>query len=893
MLSNIVQTLGEGYALQKQDVLCRQAYHHDVPQDAEFLTRSYFRYFEGREFTEIRTYLTVTQEAQKSRFVQYDPKTWLDFHAKVSRVDDILTEKGIRHRKLTKDEVNEYCHRFMAFNFRHGAFTMTNFKASDEWLKTGNRIIRSFPLVDIDEINLPSEVKPYTEMSVNGYGIATDLLSFLTDIPHSECVVYNQVVQIPSQRKLLRKLQAKAKRHGSMPDPSNKIAKADIEEVLERLAVDTSLLVYSHFNILVSCPADRLTPVTSYLETKLYECGIMASRTAYNQLELFTGSFPGNGYALNPDYDLFLTLSDAALCFFFKEHLKASEDTPLTTYYTDRQGLPVCIDITGKEGKVKMTDNANFFCIGPSGSGKSFHMNTVVRQLLEQGTDVVMVDTGDSYEGICGYFGGTYISYSKEKPISMNPFKVTREEYDLNFGEKKNFLKSLIFLIYKGNELPTKIEDMLVNQTIVEYYDAYFRPFDSFSDTERKVLRQKLLTAAKMENGYEQYTHDMEDVERQIAEEEKGQEKPQELEHHALALPSEVRRQKLVRQCRALRAVIRDAAATASEKERAARVLESHKKELVESSMLVRIDRQIDHMEEQKRRLRVRELSFNTYYEFALERIPQITSLEKIRFEIRDFAAILKQFYRGGEQELTLNSDLDVNLFDEKFIVFEIDKIKDDPVLFPIVVLIIMDVFLQKMRIKKGRKALIIEEAWKAIASPTMAEYIKYLYKTVRKFHGIAGVVTQELNDVIDSPIVKEAIINNSDVKILLDQSKFKDRYEDIAAILGLTQIQRQQIFTVNALNNKDGRNYFKEVWICRGQHSDVYGVEEPPECYWAYTTERAEKEALKTYLRHYGTMQEAITRIEADRKQAGTGKYLDFTRKVNQHQKVMSQWKN
>lgn len=188
-------------------------------------------------------------------------------------------------------------------------------------------------------------------------------------------MVYNQVVQIPGQRKLLRKLQAKAKRHGSMPDPSNRIAKADIEEVLEKLAVDSSLLVYANFNILVSCPADKVTPVTSYLETKLYGCGIMPSRTAYNQLELFTDSFPGNAYAFNPDYDLFLTLSDAALCFFFKEHLKESEDTPLTTYYTDRQGLPVCIDITGKEGKVKMTDNANFFCIGPSGSGKSFHMD--------------------------------------------------------------------------------------------------------------------------------------------------------------------------------------------------------------------------------------------------------------------------------------------------------------------------------------------------------------------------------------------------------------------------------------------------------------------------------------------------------------------------------------
>ena len=887
VLANIVQTLGEGYALQKQDIFCRQRYHRDVPEDAEFLTRSYFNYFEGREFTEITTYLIVTQEAQRGQFVQYDPKKWLDFHSKVAKVDDILTEKGISHRKLTKPEVNEYLHRFMAFHFQHGPFSMTNFKASDEYLRTGNRIIRSYPLVDIDEINLPSVVKPYTEMSVNGYPVATDVFSFLAEVPHADCVMFNQVVQIPGQRKLLRKLQGKAKRHGSMPDPSNKIAKADIEEVLNILAVDSSLLVNTNFNIIVSCPPDKVTPVTSFLETKLYECGIMPSRTAYNQLELFINSFPGCAYGFNPDYDLFLTLSDSALCLFFKEHLKGCEDTPLTTFYTDRQGLPVCIDITGKEGKVKMTDNANFFCIGPSGSGKSFHMNSVVRQLLEQNTDVVMVDTGDSYEGICGYFGGTYISYSKEKPISMNPFKVTREEYEQNFGEKKNFLKSLIFLIFKGNEAPSKIEDMLVNQTIVEYYEAYFNPFTSFSDTEREGLRQKLLVAAKMEDDYEKFATDMRDIEEQI----NSPEPETKTTVRALILPSEERRNKIIRQCRALRAMIVDRATTEAEKEKAASKIEVYKKELHETSMLMKIDKQIDHMEEQKRRLKVPSLSFNTYYEFALERIPQITSLEKIHFDIRDFAAILKQFYRGGELEVTLNSDLDTNLFDERFIVFEIDKIKDDPVLFPIVVLIIMDVFLQKMRIKKGRKALIIEEAWKAIASPTMAEYIKFLYKTVRKFHGIAGVVTQELNDVIDSPIVKEAIINNSDVKILLDQSKFKDRYNDIAAILGLTPIQKQQIFTVNALNNKEGRNYFKEVWICRGQNSDVYGVEEPPECYWAYTTERAEKEALKIYLRHYGTMQEAITNIEADRKRAGISKYLDFARKVNQQQKVMSLW--
>ena len=148
---------------------------------------------------------------------------------------------------------------------------------------------------------------------------------------------------------------------------------------------------------------------------------------------------------------------------------------------------------------------------------------------------------------------------------------------------------------------------------------------------------------------------------------------------------------------------------------------------------------------------------------------------------------MMKDFYRGGNHDKTLNENMDSSLFDETFIVFEIDAIKDDPLLFPIVTLIIMDVFLQKMRIKKNRKVLVIEEAWKAIASPLMAEYIKYLYKTARKFWASVGVVTQEIQDIIGSEIVKEAIINNSDVVMLLDQSKFKERFDTIKSILGLT----------------------------------------------------------------------------------------------------------
>ena len=484
-------------------------------------------------------------------------------------------------------------------------------------------------------------------------------------------------------------------------------------------------------------------------------------------------------------------------------------------------------------------------------------------------------------------------AYSKEHPISMNPFKVSDVEYQQNFGEKKNFLKSLIFQIFKGNKAPEKLEDTIIDTVLNEYYDAYFHPFSGYTNEEKEELRKQLLLADKRNGKYGEYIEAIEKDADVVSEDgdtantnvttDKQTYTEDEKAHHA----------KVQRIVEKLHNLANDEGASAGERAHANNQLMRLMPELIEGHYLMKIDQRIARMERQKRDLKVTHLSFDTFYEYACERIPQMMEEKSIAFPINEFAAILEPFHKGGKMDTILNNDMELNLFDEKFIVFEIDKIKDDPVLFPIVVLIIMDVFLQKMRIKKGRKALIIEEAWKAISSPTMAEYIKYLYKTVRKFHGIAGVVTQELGDVIDSPIVKEAIINNSDIKILLDQSKFKDRYDEIAAILGITDVQRQQIFTINSLDNHEGRNYFKEVWICRGQSSDVYGVEEPPECYMAYTTERAEKEALKIYIKHYGgDTVEGIRHFCQDMEKAGlVGKYLKFANEVNKQQKVMELW--
>ena len=764
LFAAIAQTLGEGYALHKQDIFTRRQFKDESGKGHEFLSESYFRYFNGREYTDSMTYLTITQENKKSRLMSFDNKKWRDFLVKIRKVQDQLKDAGIKSEFLNKQEASLYVDRFFAMNFRDKMLSMTGFKVDDEMIGMGDRRCKVYSLVDVDSANLPTRIRPFTNIEVNNTSMPVDLVALVDSIPGVESVVYNQIIFVPNQKRELALLEKKKNRHASMPNPSNLIAVEDIKRVQEVIARENKQLVYTHYNLIVMVKPDTdIQKCTNHLENAFGRMGIHISKRAYNQLELFVNSFPGNCYGMNDDYDRFMTLGDAATCLMYKEKIVHSEDTPFKVYYTDRQGVPVAIDISGKEGRNKLTDNSNFFVLGPSGSGKSFYVNSMVRQAHEQDTDIVLVDTGNSYEGLCEYFGGKYISYTEEHPITMNPFKIKREEWNI---EKLGFLKNLMMLIWKGSQgTVSKTEDRLIEQVINEYYDAYF-------------------TTKRVSN-----------------------------------------------------------------------------------------------------------LCFNTFYEFSTERLPKICEENGLHgIDLSSYNYLLKDFYKGGSHDVTLNENMDSSLFDETFIVFEIDSIKDDPLLFPLVTLIIMDVFLQKMRIKKNRKMLIIEEAWKAIASPMMAEYIKYLYKTARKFWASVGVVTQEIQDIIGSEIVKEAIINNSDVVMLLDQSKFKERFDTIKAILGLTDVDCKKIFTINRLENKEGRSFFREVFIRRGQTSNVYGVEEPHECYMTYTTERAEKEALKLYKRELKcNHQQAIEAYCRDWDASGISKSLAFAQKVNQSGKVLN----
>ena len=554
LVTALAQTLGEGYAIHKQDVFVRKQFQDESNDNHEFLSESYFKYFNGRSYTDSQTYLIITQENKKSRIFSFDSKKWRDFVVKIRKVKDQLKDSGVEASYLDGNTAREYVDRYFSMNFNDKVVSMTNFKVDEESICMGNKRCKVYSLVDVDCVSTPSIVRPFTNIEVNNVSMPVDMVSLVDSIPSADVVVYNQMFFIPNQKRELSLLDKKKNRHASMPNPSNQIAVEDIKKVQDVIARENKQLVYAHFNLVVGVPIDAdIQKCTNHLENSFGRLGIHISKRAYNQLELFVNSFPGNCYSTNQEYDRFLTLSDAAACLMYKERIQHSEETPLKIYYTDRQGVPVAIDISGKEGKNKITDNSNFFCLGPSGSGKSFHMNSVVRQMWEQNTDVVMVDTGNSYEGLCEYVGGKYISYTDEHPITMNPFAIKREELNI---EKIGFLKNLVMLIWKGTQGEvTKTEDRLIEQVITEYFDEYF------------------------------------------------------------------------------------------------------------------MKKQIEN------------LSFNTFYEYSTVRIPRIIKENNLSgIDLASYNYLLKDFYKGGSHELTLNENLDTKLFDETFIVFEIDSIKGAPV---------------------------------------------------------------------------------------------------------------------------------------------------------------------------------------------------------------------
>lgn len=755
-----IKILPKQLVFHKQDWFVDSKYHPDFDKaDTSFLSRSSERFFNERPFLDHKCYILLTKKpanrkAPSSLFSTLlrhsivpeetlKPQLLQDFLDGCGQFKRILEDSGfVQLKRLGNDELQSQAgkagliERYCYLSERDDERIIKDISYKDG-IRIGEQYCQLYTMSDAADlpalcgsrINYDKYSTDKTKFSI---GFASTLGQLL---PCNH--IYNQYIFIDDAQKTIAKLESKRLRLQSLSAYSreNAISRDAVNDFLNEAISQQRLPVKAHFNILVwTDDKEKLKDVKNLVSSALAQMDAAPKQELAGAPQIHWAGMPGNA-ADFPMNDSFDTFAEQATCFLNLETNYRSSISAIGIRLGDRlTGKPVHVDISDEPVKKGICTNRNKFILGPSGSGKSFFTNHMVRSYYEQGTHVVLVDVGHSYKGLCDMVNGYYFTYSEKEPIKFNPFYIS--EGDVLDTEKKESIKTLLLALWKKDN-------------------------ESFGRSEYVALSNALQL-------YYEY-----------------------LSKHETCFPG-----------------------------------------------------------------------FNSFYEFLQKEFVAILELDKVKekdFDVTNFLYVLRPYYKGGEFDYLLNATDNLDLLQKRFIVFELDNIKDHPILFPVVTLIIMEVFISKMRKLKGiRKMILIEEAWKAIAKEGMAEYIKYLFKTVRKFFGEAIVVTQEVEDIISSPVVKQAIINNSDCKILLDQSKYQNKFDQIQELLGLTEKEKALVLSVNKAN--DPLRKYKEVFISLGGVlSRVYRTEVSPEEYLAYTTEETEKIKMMQYAKKYGSIQKGI----------------------------------
>lgn len=748
----------------------------DKTSSTSFLIHSSERFFNERPFLKHDCYILITKKPggrkiSTSLFSNLlrrsivpeqtlKPQLLQDFLDAVGQFKRILEDCGFIQLERIKNEELESTKGRPGIIERYYNLSETdqNFLAKDisfdKGIQVGEQHCQLFTLGDAAD--LPS----LCGSRINYEGYSTDRTKFSIGFASTlgqllSCNhIYNQYIFIEDAQKTLQKLESKRLCLQSLSTYSreNSISLEATNTFLNEAIGEQRLPVKAHFNILAwTDDKEKLKDLRNKVTSGLAQMDATSKQETVGAPQIFWAGIPGNE-ADFPMNDTFDTFAEQASCFLNLETNYRSSLSPFGIRLGDRlTGNPVHVDLSDEPMRKGICTNRNKFILGPSGSGKSFFTNHMVRSYYEQGTHIVLVDVGHSYKGLCDMVHGYYFTYEEKRPIQFNPFFIG--EGDSLDTEKKESIKTLLLALWKkDNETFNRSEYVALSNALTGYYN---------------------LTSS------------------------------------GLRPPSpEGEGRKEIFPC------------------------------------------------------------FNSFYEYLKEDFVKVLAADNVKekdFDIDNFLYVLRPYYKGGEFDYLLNATENLNLLQERFIVFELDNIKDHPILFPVVTIIIMEVFINKMRKMKGiRKMILIEEAWKAIAKEGMAEYIKYLFKTVRKYFGEAIVVTQEVEDIISSPVVKQAIINNSDCKILLDQSKYQNKFDIIQELLGLSEKEKTLVLSVNKAN--DPSKKYKEVFISLGgMLSKVYRTEVSPEEYLAYTTEESEKVKVMEYAKRYGSIERGIKALIAE----------------------------
>lgn len=772
-----VKVLPEHSVVCKQDWFVKETYRPKTDDgEQSFLTRSYELHFNERPYLNHKCYLFLTKTTRERNRRKSDfntlcrgfllPKEITDkdaaarFLEAVEQFERIMNDSGhIRLRRLETDEITGTKERpglvekYFSLSLEDETAVLQDICLKPGRMRIGDKRLCLHTLSDTEDLpgRLSTDMR-YERMSTDRSDCRLSFaapVGLLLSCNH----IYSQYVFIDDAQEILQMMEKNSRNMLSLSkySRSNAVNQEWTEMYLDEAHTKGVLPVRCHCNVIAWAEdAEEFRRIRNDTGSQL---AMMECTPRYNTIDtpvIYWAGIPGNAGDF-PSEESFYTFLEQAVCLFAGETNYRSSPSPFGIRLADRQnGIPVHVDISDLPMKRGIITNRNKFILGPSGSGKSFFTNHLVRQYYEQGAHILLVDTGNSYQGLCRMIhdrtngkDGIYITYEEDNPISFNPFYTESGKFDV---EKRDSINTLILTLWKReDESPKRSEEVALSGAV----NAYIRKI-----SENRNIRP----------------------------------------------------------------------------------------------------------------------DFNGFYEFVADDYRRMIEEKKVRekdFDIDGFLNVLEPFYRGGDYDFLLNSDKELDLTGKRFIVFELDNISSNKVLLPVVTLIIMETFIAKMRRLKGiRKMILIEECWKALMSANMSEYIKYLFKTVRKYFGEAVVVTQEVDDIISSPIVKEAIINNSDCKILLDQRKYMNKFEHIQRLLGLTEKEKGQILSINQANHP-GR-FYREVWIgLGGTCSAVYATEVSEEEYFTFTTEESEKlEVQRIAGGPEGSLEGAIRRLAEKKRE-------------------------
>lgn len=742
--------------IHKQDIFHTEKYKPRPDENPSVLGKYSEHKFLEREhvhhkciITFIKTNKHVTKRATSTNILntnligsdQLDMRKYEEFYSTVKSIEESLKRSPfIKIRALDKNELlNTVYPNYLNLGLNS---TMVDIDFSNG-MQVGNKFCSYYTMENLtdfcDSVSYKRKSEKFNTFFSFPYSIGLGL-----KFDH----IYNQYVFIDNSKAVLEDKEVTRNYLSSFSQASsvNAYNRDKMDEFIAEIN-SGALPVRFHANILTfSKSVDILADNSFIVEDALQNLGFKPRLNKVDAPELYWAGIIGNGSDV-PAHLTPLILADQAVCLFNCETNYKDSNSDFGIKLTDREtGFPIHFDPIFAAHKEKLINNRNMFVIGPSGSGKSFFTNKMVRHLLDQGHHLVIVDMGYSYKRICQLYNGVHIDFSENEPLSFNPFKLNTGQKITD--EKIENISALIFTLWMEKEA-TKTQEAILRELITDYY---------------KVLERKTEIFPCFDTFYE--------------------------------------------------FVIMN-------------------------------------------------------YEFVKNKEDSLDKEELNYFDYANFKITLRQYYKDGAYGFLLNSKKEWDLLNNQLVVFELENIKNNQTLLQIETLMIMDTYLNKVFKLEGEKilkSLLMEEAWKALMNPKMAEFLKYAAKTVRKHYGQLITVTQELDDLLGNEIVKSTIVGNSDIKVMLDQSSYKDQFLQVKDLVGLTNQEADLVLSLN--KNIDSKRNLKEVWIKTGPISKVFGVEVSDAEYATFTTNKDEVQIIEALEKERGgDLEMAILQFAEDKR--------------------------